>query len=276
MENMLTTKVGTMMAMVMMFSGLDQHVEVVVHDRGPGVHQAGEDVGVDLRLLVALLVLDDDVVQRLQVLRGQADALGEVLQLVDDHPVGVDGVLVVHHALFQREQVQQVAVLHGLVDLLLQRVGDHVDGAQVPQVVEGGPVQELQHQVGEGGDLQEGFALEQVAVLRQDQHQPVPEPEQSHRGDLELELVLLRVVLGALEDDGDVLRLELEAGDLVGVQGGGQGVLVHLELLDQEAPLAFVRVDVDVHGALVVLPDLDFPLVQMVGFVHAPRPPTLP
>ena len=49
----------------------------------------------------------------------------------DQLAVGIDRIEVVHQALFQTEQVQQILVLHGCVDLLLQRVGYSIDDLQV-------------------------------------------------------------------------------------------------------------------------------------------------
>jgi hypothetical protein len=49
------------------------------------------------------------------------------------------------------------------------------------------------------------------------------------------------IINGYLEDDGHVVRLDLDTGKLIGVKGGLKGVLVYLILVDETAPLVAHR-----------------------------------
>ena len=75
-------------------------------------------------------------------------------------------------------------------------------------------------------------------VLGKGQDELVLEKEQAHRGHLEHEVVFGGVVLGAFKNKGQVVRLELHAGRLFRVEGGGEIVLVQREVLRQ--PLLLV------------------------------------
>jgi len=79
-----------------------QHVQVIADDGGTGIHEAGQNVGINLRLLVTLRIFNDEIVEQLFLFLREADLAGVILQLLQQNGIAVDGVEVLDQALFQR------------------------------------------------------------------------------------------------------------------------------------------------------------------------------
>ena len=122
----------------------NQPIQVVADDRHPRVHHAGQNVRVDFGLFVALAVFDEHVVDEFQALAADSDLDRIVLQSFDQLGIGIYAVEIVDQAFFQAEQVQEILILHGSVDLLFEGVGDRIDDLQVFVEMEDRTVDHLQ------------------------------------------------------------------------------------------------------------------------------------
>jgi len=160
--------------------GFHEYAEIVVHDRCAGVHEARQDVRVNFRLPVALVVLYMYVVQVFPAFLGEPQPRGIELQFVENHGVGIDGVEVIHQAFLQGEHVGEVLVLHGDVDFLLQRIGNHIDHFQVAEEMRYDAENDLEHHVVQGLDLVEELAFQDPHVVRHHDDQLVHINEHSH------------------------------------------------------------------------------------------------
>ena len=225
--------------------GFDEPVEVIGDDGGAGVHEAGEDVGIDFSLAVALTVFDENIVEGFEVFGGEADLGGVGLEFFGEDLVGVNGVEVIDEAFLEGKHVDEIFVLEGGVDLLFDLAGDHGDGAKVLVEMENDAVEHLEQDILEGLDAGELTALENGDVFGEDDDDAVFEDEHAGGGDAEKEVIFAAVVFGAFEDEGGVLRLELEAGQLIGVEGGVEGVFVELELFEEIAFFGVIGRDED-------------------------------
>ncbi len=134
-------------------------------------------------------------------------------------------------------------------------------------------VEQRQHHLGQGQPAHVGLALEERDVLGQQDDQPFLEQEKAERRDPEQEIVAGGVVLGPLEDQGDVLRLEFQAREFVGVQGRIQGVLVQLQFLGQVFFFGVAGIDVDQDRALFILAFHDLAVGQFIASHHAATSP---
>jgi hypothetical protein len=231
--------------------GLHEDIEVVAHDGYPGIHEACQDVRVDFGLAETLVVLDQDVIEEFHLIRRKADLGNVVLELIDDHAVGVDGVEVIDQALLQSKQADEVPVFHGFVDLLFQLVGQDVDDLQVFHKMVGRPVEHPEEEARQGLHPAELFAFKKRNVLRNDEHELVLEEKRTCGNHPEEELVLGRITFRHLEDQGNMIRFELETRNLIRVKGGMQGMFIHLKIFNKIALFIQIRIDKNLNRARI-------------------------
>ena len=124
--------------------GLHQYVEVIAHHRNTSIHQAGENIGIDFGLFVALVVLDHDVVQQLDFLDWEADFGGIQFEFLQQSGVRSNRTQIVDKAFLQGEQIEQVTIFHGLGDLLLQVIGDRGNNLEMLTIMQDGAIDEPQ------------------------------------------------------------------------------------------------------------------------------------
>jgi hypothetical protein len=136
---------------------------------------------------------------------------------------------VVDKALFQSEPVQGVAVFHRGVDLLLELAGDPADPPEVVHEMGDRPVDDAEGDVQRRLHPRELPGVEGLDVLHPHDHEAVGEEKEPVGPHLEEEVVLGGAVLGALEDDRDMVLLEVEAAQFVGIGSRVQSMLVDLE-----------------------------------------------
>ncbi len=98
-------------------------------------------------------------------------------------------------------------------------------------------------------DFRGEFAGEKLGkLLVDDQHDAVGEEEDAHGFHAEEEVVVSRIVLRVLEDDGDVVVFELDTRRLVRVDGGRQRVRIDPQFVGQIGAFLPVGHHVDVDG----------------------------
>ena len=137
-----------------------------------------------------------------------------------------------------------------------------------------GAAHQFEQQVGERLNARKAPAFEQGIVFGGHDDQAVLEQEHTHRGNTKHKMVVHAVIARALENERGVLRFELDARQLVGVQRRVQGVLVELILLDQVLFFLLIRTYVDEYVALAAIAILGQPsVIQVILLEHRPRNP---
>ena len=86
-------------------------------------------------MFVALVVLDDQIVDQRQYLRTEMLLFRVVAQPRKHRAVAVQRVDVIDQAFAEAEHLHQVVVAHGCIELLLQFPCDQLDHLEVAQVV---------------------------------------------------------------------------------------------------------------------------------------------
>ena len=67
---------------------LNKHIQVVIDNRSPRIHQARKYLGKNMRLLAALAVFVNNIIQEIHVLFGKLQFSGVCPHFIDDPAVG--------------------------------------------------------------------------------------------------------------------------------------------------------------------------------------------
>lgn len=162
-----------------------QDVHVVVDDVAAGVHEVGQNRGINLRLAAALLVLDHDVVQQLQLFFRKVHFFRVGPEFCQGGGVGFERVQIIDEAFAQIEHLEQVGIFHRHVQFGLQFRVDLPHDFQVPEEMMDGVQEKLQDDAVQRHDPLEFFGGEGDRAFAQNQCQPVLFQKDAQRGHLE-------------------------------------------------------------------------------------------
>ena len=226
---------------------LHHNVQVVGNHGSKGIHGAGQNVPVDAAHLHSLLVLDDYILQKIGIL-GEIPHKVHAQQLLQNDLVALQGGGEVHQALFQAQHLNELLVLHALVQLVLHAGAGLVHLTQVEQEQAGVAVEHLQSHA---------LALFGAACLDQAFHEGAGQRGllQRHGDDVILgehdaegnggvyEAVALGLHDGGIHDDEDVaVVLHLNTAAFLFIQRGPNQIRIHMQLGADPADFLLVGV----------------------------------
>lgn len=200
-----------------------------------------------------LIVFNHNVVEELDVFRGEADFGCVVFEFFDEGAVGINGVEIIDERFFEHKEVDEVLVFHRRVNLLLQLAGYGIDTLDMLNEVGDTSVDKAKGHVLNGLEFDERPALEERDVFCDDNDEAVLENKGTGGCDLEEEIVGSEITLGSFENHSDVFGFKFEPAWLVGVEGRIEGMLVDFELFDEVPAFGFIRGDINRDCARAIL-----------------------
>jgi hypothetical protein len=111
---------------------LHDTIQVVGDDRSKGIHHAGKDLRIDVGHLNGLLVLGQYIFEQVLIIFIIVEDL-RALDTLHHHFIRAQRGGEIGQTLLILEQLQYLAVARGLLQLILDPLGDPVDLAQIPK-----------------------------------------------------------------------------------------------------------------------------------------------
>ena len=231
-----------------------------------------QNVGINISLGFALQVFHDDIVQHFVVVVIKTDAGGKVAHFFKHKAVGRNGFGIVHQAFYQAEQIEQVRVVHGFIEFVLNFFRNQMNNAQVFYIMGNGVVNQFQKYVFNGRNGLKTFTHKKRNIFGQDNDQFILKQKHADGSDLELQLVFAGVIFGPFINHDDMFGFKFQAGQFVGVHGGGQRVFVNFKVRHQRTLLFHRRVGKDIHLCFFIVRLREFALHDIVFGQHDTPP----
>ena len=96
-----------------------------------GLDHVVQDGGLDLGELVALAVLDGDVLEEFRVILAKPELRGQQSDALQYGLIAAHGIEVVDQPFLQGVEIHQAAIFHRMVEASFDRLGDHADHLHV-------------------------------------------------------------------------------------------------------------------------------------------------
>ena len=138
---------------------------------------------------------------------------------------------------------------------MFQFIAAHVDDAQMTFKVTDRQQQCFHDNVLHGMNVVRDLAGKQRHILVDDNNDSACENENAHGFDAEQKIVVSGIVFGIFQNERGMIVFKFNTWSFVGVYGGGDGMFVHLIVIDQFAAFGFIRHDInfDLNGTFIAL-----------------------